>query len=276
MNVMSKALDEVKRRIPREILEVVFLKLNTILGQTQIGSFRPPLSIDEAILNQIIRTRVMMDTDILGGTEVYIPLSNLSPFRDPVFDYIVYFKIPKELTQGRTIVSALNLTYADAARLAAYGGATTVSNSAMMYAGQAAMNTSATIPMVSTAYVQLVGENTVMVKDATILPPNTALRCLLANDETMAHLQIRAIHPFCKLVELAVKSHIYNEYVIQLDIGQLYAGQNIGKIREIIDSYNDAEDLYETFLKEKWMKIMHMNDRETMLRTTKIMMGGFR
>jgi len=276
LNPLAKAIDEVKRRIPREILNIVFQQPTSIMGQSMPGWNRPPTSIDESLLTQVIRPRVLIDCNIVGGTEVMVPLNGIASMSDPAFDYIKYYDIPKRLTQGRSIVSVINVTYADATKLAAYGGSGTVNNSAMMYTGQAMIDAYGTIPVVSTAYAQLVGENVVMVKDSTILPPNVSLRCIVADDPDMAHLQIRSLHPFCKLVELAVKAHIYNEYVVQLDIGQIYAGQNIGRIREIIDSYADANDLYETYLKEKWMKIARMNDRESWQRDIKFPMGGMR
>lgn len=276
LNPISKAIDDVKRRIPREVLNVVFQQPGSILGQSLPGWNRPPVSIDEALLNQVIRPRVLVDCNIIGGTEAMIPLVGLPARRDDQYDYICYYDIPRKLTQGRSIVSAINITYADATKLAAYGGSGTVNNSAMMYSGQAMIDAYGTIPVVSTAYVQLVGENVIMVKDSTILPPNVSLRCILADDPNMAHLQIRTIHPFSQLVTLAVKAHIYNEYIVQMDVGQLYAGQALGTIKQIIDTYADANELYENFLKEKWMKIARMNDRETWQRDIKFPMGGMR
>lgn len=276
LNPLSKAIDDVKRRIPRPILNVVFVQPETILGQPVPGWQKPPTSIDEAILNEVIRPRVLVDCNIVGGTEVMVPLAGLAARRDPVYDYITYFDIPKSYTQGRTIISALNITYSDATKLAAYGGNGTVNNSAMLYAGQATIDAYGTIPMSSTAYVQIIGENKIMVKDSTILPPNVSLRCIVADDPEMAHLQTRSILPFCKLVELAVKSHVYNEYVVQLDVGEIYAGQSLGRFKDILDTYADAEELYQDYLKHKWMKIAHMNDRESWQRTIKFPMGGMR
>jgi hypothetical protein len=67
---------------------------------------------------------------------------------------------------------------------------------------------------------------------------------------------------------------IYNTYTVQLDIGELRGGQNLGKIKEIIDSYADAEQNYEDYLKEKWAKIAIMNDGERWLRALRMQIGG--
>lgn len=276
MNPINKALYEIKARIPREVLDLVFSKRRTLLNQDQVGWRRAPLSLDEQILSEVIRTRVIPDTDTRGGTEVFIPLDGIPQYRDTEFDYVVYFNIPKEKTQGRIISSVLNVTYSDATRLAAYGGSGTIQNSAMLYTAQAVMSPHTTIPMVSTAYVQLVGENVVMVRDATILPPNIALRCILASDPNMSHLMMRTIPKWCELCVRAVKAYIYNNYVVMLDVGQIYAGQNLGAIKNIIDGYADAENLYQEYLEDVWGGVMHMNDRESMNRTIKTLLGGMR
>ena len=138
------------------------------------------------------------------------------------------------------------------------------------------MDAMGSMPVTSTAYVQLIGENVVMVRDTVLLPANIYLRCLLENDSNMSHIQLKSYRDFSKLVELAVKAYIYNEYVITMDMGELYAGQQLGRFKEIIDNYADAEELYQTFLTERWEKVSLMNDRETWTRHLRLRMGGFR
>ena len=47
-------------------------------------------------------------------------------------------------------------------------------------------------------------------------------------------------------------------------------------IKEIIDGYSDAEELYKTHLKEKWMKVSKMNDTQSWQRQLKLMSSGLR
>lgn len=267
MGPLSKCIDEVKFRIPRAILEAVFIKRAQHWRLT-------PASLDEHILNEVVRPRVLVDCNLVGGTEVFIPLDGVPLERGN--DYTTVYRIPKDKTQGRSIMSVLNITFSDPTKVSSYGVAAGAHNSIMMQAGQAVMDAMGSMPVTSTAYVQLIGENVVMVRDTVVLPANIYLRCLLENDENMSHLQLKSYRDFSKLVEYAVKAYIYNEYVIPMDMGELYGGQALGRFKEIIDSYADAEELYQDFLRDKWQKISLMNDREQHTRFLRLMMGGFR
>lgn len=269
MGPIGKAIDEVKFRIPRRILEEVFLKRSERWRSA-------PTSLDEEILKAVVRPRVLVDCNLVGGTEAFIPLETAPVER--ANDYTSVYRIGKDLTQGRTIISALNITFSDPTRAAAYGYGTAASGnySIMQNVGQGVMDAHGAIPVTSTASVQLIAENTVMVRDTTLLPANIYLRCVLANDENMSHIQIKSYREFSKLVEHAVKAFIYNAYVIEMDMGQLVGGQNLGRFKEIVDGYADQEELYQTFLGERWQKVAFMNDTETYKRFLKMKIGGYR
>lgn len=267
MGPISRCLEEIKFRIPRAILEAVFVKRSERWRLT-------PVSLDEHILNEVVRPRVLVDCNLVGGTEVFIPLDGIEVERSN--DYTSVYRIPKDRTQGRSIMSVLNITFSDPTKVSSYGVAAGVNQSIMLQAGQAVMDAMGSMPVTSTAYVQLIGENVVMVRDTVVLPANIYLRCLLANDDNLSHLQLKSYRDFSKLVELAVKAYIYNEYVIPMDMGELFGGQQLGRFKEIIDSYADSEQIYQDFLTEKWQKISLMNDREQHTRFLRTLLGGFR
>lgn len=270
MNPIVKSLDEIKFRIPKEILNQVFRDKSFHFRAT-------PISIDEQILSKVIRSRVLVDCNLVGGTETILALDGV-PF-ERVDTYVTVYHIPKDLTQGRSIMSVLSVSYMTPGMMAmapAMQGFNPGSVTAPLMAGQAMMDAMSHLPICSTAKAQLIGENTVMIRD--IAPPvgYSYIRCILANDENMSHIQMRSITPFCKLVELACKSFIYNEYIVTLDQGQLYGGHDLGKIKEIIESYSEAEEQYQEFLTQKWQAISFMNDRESFERFTKLMIGSYR
>lgn len=267
MLATSKALDEIKFRVPKPILDAVFVQRNRDYRQTAV-------SLDESIMAQVIRPRVLVDASLVGGTEALIDLSGLQSERTN--DYTSVYRIPKDRTQGRSIQAVLNITYSDPTKVSSYGIAAGQNNTAMMQAGSAVMDAMGTIPVTSTARVQLIGENVVMVRDTVILPANIFLRCILANDENLSHLQLKSYRDFANLVTHAVKAFIYNAYIIEMDMGQLHGGQSIGRFKEVIDGYADAEELYQTYLTEKWQKIAMMNDNETFTRFLRTMIGGNR
>jgi hypothetical protein len=270
MNPITKAVDELKFRIPRDILKQVFQEKSYNWRNTPIG-------IDEQLLSRVIRPRVLVDCNLVGGTEALVPLDSTE--REVVDSFITIYRIPKDLTQHRSIMSVLSVSYMSAAIGAGVAGMSNYKSCSVTPAlvlGQAMMDAFGPIPQTSTAKAQLIGENIVMVRD-TIPPVGYGyLRCILSNDENMSHIQMRSIPAFCELCVLAVKSFIYNEYIITMDKGYLQGGQEIGVFKQIIEGYADAEGMYREYLREKWTAIAFMNDTETFTRFLKLNIGGNR
>lgn len=267
MNPIQIAIDQLRFRIPKRLLEQAFVYRNATWRAV-------PQNIDSAIRNQVIRPRVLLDCDLHGGTEAWIPLDGIPYERTD--DYTSVYRIPKDRTQNRSIIAALNVTFTDPMHTSAYGITAGCDNSTEMQAAQAVMDAHAQIPITSTHKVQLIGENVVCVKDSMMLPPNVYLRCILANDENLSHLQLRSYPQFTKLCELAVKSYIWNALVIEVDIGEIQGGQIIGKIKEVLDSYSDAEEHYQEYLENTFSKVLFQNDQESFTRYLKLQVGGYR
>lgn len=275
MNAIQKAIDELKFRIPKPVLEKAFI--NRHLGWRQTSQS----NIDDQILNNVIRARVLVDCNLVGGTQAVISLEGL--VHDRPSDSTTVIHVPKERTQGRSINSVLHVSFLSAGSISSWaGGGGSVGaysgqeNTALMGAAQGMVAAFDKIPMTSTARVQLIAENTVLIKDSINMAPNCYLRCVLANDEDLNHIQLRSYRHFSKLVEYAVKSYIYNELIINLDQGELQGGAMIGVFKEIIQGYSDAEQNYNDFLKDVWEAVAFMNDSESYLRLMKLTIGGNR
>lgn len=264
---VSYAIDHVKFVIPRPILEKVFL-------QRSVWARAQPMTIDAHIFNEVIRARVLPACDMIGGTEVYIDLGDVPMERVDL--YTTVYRIPKEKTQGRSIMNVLNITFSDPTGVTNMSNPLGCQNTEMLNAGQAVMNAMGTLPITSTSQIQLIGDNVVLVRDVTQMPANLYLRCTIAYDETMANLQPRSYRYFAKLTEYAVKAYVYNEYIIQMDVGELHGGQQLGRFKEIIDGYSEAEELYQTYLYEKMGKIFRLNDTESLGRLYRTVIGGRR
>lgn len=267
MGPIQRAIDDLKFRIPPRILEIVFLK------RTQ-RFYATAKSIDEQILNQVVKPRVLVDCDVVGGVETQIQVGDLD--YEVFDDYTFIYRIPKDRTQGRSILSPLSLMYTNPNRSTTYGLDLGFNTSTMMHAGQAVMDSHAAIPVTSTSRVELIGENVVMVKDSVVPPLNAYLHCIVSNDSELSNIKMRSWPSFCKLVELAVKSYIYNTYIVELDLGELVGGQQLGRVKDIIEGYADSEELYQTHLREKWMKTALMNDGASYTRLLNLMIGGYR
>lgn len=265
MNAIQKALSELRFRHNPDLLELIFVK--------RAKHYRATAgSLDEQIMSLVVRPRVLVDCDLIGGAEIFVNLSNLNPTRTN--DYTQVYHIPKERTNGRSIISALNITFADPNRSSSYGASATQGSSAMLQLGQSMIDAQLPVPTSSTAYVQIIAENTVMVRDTAALPGNIFLRCIVGNDQNMSHLQLRSYRQFARMVELAVGSYMYNIYRVRMGETELYAGMDLGVIKEVFGELADYEELYQTFCEEKMEKVLFMNDRETYTRFLKSVVGG--
>jgi hypothetical protein len=90
----------------------------------------------------------------------------------------------------------------------------------------------------------------------------------------MQNINPRSWHAFAAMCALAVKSHIYNTLIIKLDRAYLTGGQELGAVKSWIeDKCGDAEEQYQTFLREKWMKIAKMNNTQAYQRQLRTMIN---
>lgn len=265
MNMIEKALMDVRNRIPKEILDLTFQR------KDYMG--RPlPVSVDTKVRELVIDARVMRDCNIVGGEQVLIKLDQVVPqWVEP--PYSAVYNVPKALTNGKSITTALSIGYGN---MAAAGTAyqAQFNTSAMMDAANQVLQSHLSIPLVSTASVELIGDNVIFVRDTMSIPQTLWLRCVIENNEDLNNMGMRYALDFSKLVELATKAYIYNNMNIQLDLGQLHGGMNLGKIRDVVDSYADANEMYDTFMEEQWRKQVLMADHETNSRIMKMTVGG--
>jgi len=277
MNPIQKAVDEVKFRIPRPILEKAFLD--------RLGSWRPNQrsSLDDLIINNVIRPRVLVDCNLVGGSQVLISLNGL-PQEKPT-EYMTVIHVPKERTEGKSINSVLNVGFVGLAYLASWAGMNSAGslatygsseNTALMTATAGMMTAFDKIPMVSTARCELVAENTILIRDSINLTPDMTLRCVLSNDKDMNNLQLRAYRQFANLVEYATKAYIYNQLIIHMDQGELQGGQTLGIFKDIIMGYSEAEQNYQDYHRNVWEQVAFMQDDTTYMRYMKLIVGGNR
>lgn len=278
MNPITKAVAEIKYRVPRAILEKVFIDGSTYWRSTQHSS------IEKQIETLVIRPRVLVDCNLIGGTQALIPLEGLERESPTVQTTVIH--IPKDRTRGLSINSVLNVSFFNSASGVGfgggggYGGGVSYSagqdQSAMMAAAAGVMSSFDKIPMTSTSRVQLIAENTILITDSLILPPGSVLRCILADDESLSSLQLRSYRHFSTLVEHAVKAYIYNALIVEMDTAELRYGQGIGMFKEIVSGYADANQNYQDYLRDVWEAVAFMNDDQTYRRYAKLMLGGNR
>ena len=260
MNPISKALADAKWKIPLDILQQTF-------APTSLYGRVTALNIDSVIRDKVIDARVRADCDLVGGTQLDIPLDRLRPEQVELpsgvpYTWALIYQIPMVLSQNRPItrVLALQNTVAPIAGSFAYS---TFNSSALANAALGVMRSQAPIEGMSTARVDLIGPNTIMVADGNQWPSNATLRCYVANDTDMTTLPPGAYPKFSKLCELAIKAYIHNTLILKVNSAELQNGQELGRFKEIVDSYADSNTLYEEYLEGTWKEVAAYSDPMT-------------
>lgn len=267
MDAIAKAISEIKFIIPREVLNEVFIQ--------RFQEYRAtPTNIDTQLLTEVIRPRLLVDCDLIGGIEMYVPLNRVQQQIVGLYSYV--YNIPKTLTNNRSIMSLLEITFNDPTTLGNYGNNSTNQSSVMSQVAMGVGDAQGSIPLTETADLQLIGDNVVYVRGMLTIPTNSYLRCKIGYDSRMNHLPPGAYLAFAKAAEYAVKSYIHRELVIKMGSGQLQAGQLLGPFKEVVDSYSDAEQNYQDYRKQVLQKVLLMSDRESYTRLMRFGFGGFR
>jgi hypothetical protein len=265
MNPMVKALDEIKFEIPPQILKAYFEKADFYLCTS-------PVNMDTRIREQVLDARVLVDMDIMGGTEVYIPLS--SPVRfEQIDQFTVMYQIPDELTQNRPIRQIYSvhfgiLGYSQASGVLRYP------ESALGGEMRKVLDSALRTPPASTSYINLINHNTFIVK-YSYLPYSAAfIRCRLGNDEALNFIRPQSIPDFAELCVLATKAYIYNQYRIAIGQAYLSGGQELGEFKDAVMEYSDANEQYKAKLKV-WKNIsQNYNDPESRRRMLRTLVGA--
>jgi len=246
MNAVQKALADIKMAVPSEILHLAFKEEHGILNTA--------ISIDEAILVKLLRPRVLMDCNIVGGITTYIDIERTSIQHLDYTNFII--DVPKSLTSGKSIVSALDIVVNFVSSSDVSSGSTGM----LSEAGKMADNLG-TVTLIQTSRLDLVGENKIYVSDpSTPIVPGGRLKVVLENNVNLTNINPRSYLAFSKLAILAVKMYIYNHLYIKLDQGYIYSGHEMSSIKDTVDSYSDKAEEYEEYLNTTWRKVSYFND----------------
>lgn len=279
MSAIQKALDEIKFRVPSEVLKVAF--------RDDLQNWRQaPVSLDTLIMDKVIRPRVLVDANLVGGAMVVISLDGLvAKYSDaqmdrPVVRYMdsftTVYEIPPDRVNHREIISVLSIGYMPL--FSSFNGMNTLSGGNFnaqsmtdtMSAGQRLMDSHSNIPVVSAATCDLIGFNTVLIRDQLRVASAYQLRCMIANENNLNNINPRSYLAFSTLCEHAIKAYIYNKMIISMDQAYLSGGQELGMMKSYIETLADSESNYRTYLREVWQKVSMMNDSPSYTRFLKV------
>lgn len=270
MTPIQFALMEIHHVIPKEVLDLVFIPMSRYrLTKTR----NMTTTVDQMIIDKIIEGRIRQYIDAQGAQEVTIPLDGLRINVEGSQAWSCH--IPKNMTQGRRITSVLgiHINYL-AGPMGGNQGVFTqfgvgVANTSTqhfeqpdLYTRAAGMilNANRPVELNYTANVYLIDENTIYCEDRMPTSP-LALRCKLASDSEFSFIQGGNIPIFAQLVLYATQAYIYREASIRIDKAPMEAGIEVGTLKEWVDKYSDAEENFQSFIREKWRKIQRMSDK---------------
>lgn len=261
-NILVKAVQDAMYVIPEEILTEVYTPRHN-------GYAAPSQSLSEQILALTIRPRVIPDANIAKGENMRIWLGDIKPRY--IEDYRCIFEIPESKLPGKSILSVSNVSYTPMSGGIgsfgfAYGGVGPLFSQDTMTAVQQMTEASSAIPNVSTAKVELIGENVIMIEDAQRYNTAYVLNCYVTDNNYLNKIDPRTYEYFSTLCEYAIKAHVYRKLRIRLDRGRIEGGSMLGAFKEVVDEYADAETNYRTFLREKWAKVAFMDNRQNYMR----------
>lgn len=251
LNPIEKALEEIRDEIPFELLQAAYLLAGDEYGGTVY-------SLDHRIRTTTIERRVLTDMDLVGGSEVYLPLAGAGMTQVDAFTYI--YNIPMSVTQNRPITQVYSvhfgpLGYASPAALGM--GSQSVLGAATSKVLDAAIKS----PPAETSYINILNANTIQVR-FTYRPTSMGfLRCKLGMDEGMTNLRPALYLDFAEMCMLAVQAHIYTKLAVKVDKDALAGGQSLGVFREILWKFEGASEAYKA-ARKRWRKMAVYNDPE--------------
>jgi len=263
---MVKALDDIEDEIGPQILKAFFEKADFYLCSS-------PVNMRTRIQEEIIERRVLVDMDIVGGTEAYIPLDHPSVTVEAIDHLTTMYQVPSEMTQNRPIRQIYSVHFG----ILNYSVATGVLRSPESALGgelRKVMDSALRTPPAATSYINLINHNTFIVKYTYLPFTNAFLRCRLGNDEALTFIRPQAILDFAELCLLATQAYIYSQH--QIAIGQAYlsGGQELGAFGDRVNQWSDKWTEYRAKLKV-WKNVaQNFNDPEARRRMMRTVVGS--
>lgn len=255
MNALIYSIQEINNQIPFELLHVGFT-IDEPQGSPQLTS------LDDKILNKLLKKRVLLDANIIGGVELSIPLSNLRPYMADL-GYTV-FNIPPELTMNREVISVLGLINAVAFTMngnsATSYGMYQLNDNALVNVTSRIANSLSGGGVITNSHIELIGHNTVVIYANYSMLGAYSLRVLIENESNLNNIQPRSYKAFSVMCVLAAKAYLYNKLIISVNSGYLLSGQDLGVFKNVLEGYSDAENQYAAYLTEHMGAVLFMND----------------
>ena len=267
MSAINFALNEVRHRIPKEILNLLFKQNQGVFSNDLWNSVAnaQTQSMDALIKSKVIYDRVNPMCQLVGAEEVFIPLDGVP--RKVLKNRERIYTIPPELLAGKEIISALAAYYYDIdnGTFQSMGPGFLDGNGLSLADRMTRLNKNqGRTTLIDNVDLKVVGKTSIAVRSGTFTALPMCVRVLLSSDKEMSHIKGKAKLDYAELVVLATMAYIYNNLNIPMDRGTVISGVSNNRIREVVDNYSDADERLREYYNEYWGKVSFMNDRNRM------------
>ncbi len=264
LSALNIIMNEIHFNIPSDILNLAF---------TQNNNFRNPVtSVDDEISTEVLRKRFMVDLNLSSQETVSIPLTSCQLlFHDTTK---TAFYVPKELTEGRSIVSVHNMLSGFHLHGDSQITNHKVTGATTLDVASNIMNSLDNVNIRQTSRIDLIGVNTVLIDEGMLQHLAVNLTVVLENETNLNNINPRAFKTLAMGAIYVTKAYIYNSLVIQINKGMLYSGHELSIIKDIIEDYKDAEEAYQEWYNNVWKVTAFTNNNKTMDKYISSMLGS--
>ena len=245
VNAITALMGRVRRSINRTVLDLAFKP--EFYKQT----------VDQRIIDEVISKIIRPAVNSVAGKKAAIPIRinmEVKTLDPPVMfsglsRMSAVYRVPPHARENMDIGSIINMSYfGDYSAVypnASAGFFSRGNNGANMASFALNSRTYGDANMPPRA-ILLAGN---MIRcTPPIYTDGTILNCLLEYDDEFTNLNGGAVEHFVNLAICAIKSWIYQEMIVRIDMGALSAGQTVGAIKDIVLSYAEEENRFDELM----------------------------
>ena len=214
------------------------------------------ISLNDLIMQKVLRGRIAVDCNLFGGKikQIVLTQSMMEEVQYSIAENAInagrycLYRIPAEERENVAISEVNGITYpgnlgGSHLNMAGYGGGATIP---ILAAGVLDSQTYASSP--PRPLPELISGDLVRLNPPQYSHIDWVLSARLCYDENFTNMNSSALDSFADLVVCAVKAYIYNKLVISIDRGWVEGGSEIGTIKQIVDTYSEMNERYKELL----------------------------
>lgn len=247
LDAVRAGLTHIHNTIPPQILAAAFQPYN----HPEIGN------VDELIKQKVFIHSMRDELSVRGGKPIHFVVQqnwakitqSPSPYALGIAGSYSVFQIPPQARDFRDISCVEDVAYPYTL------GSNT--NSCTFY-NNCSSNGNTLSTLVTAALQSQTGEGNLTVPTGIVRPNNIIqldppqynfvpwkITCRLRFDDNFSGMDINSIETFKKLCEYAVKRYCYVNLIFEVETNMVQRGMELGVMKEIINSYADADEKYQ-------------------------------